>query len=234
MAEEVKQHIIQCFMSHRILTKKQAEKICRQIHQLLDVEPVPLYQCIESVNKQIEPVGMKISIARKEQDGSEWIGLVNTTKDTIAKSASTLTLAQQGYFKTVLELIVGEDTGVSSNVLLRAVDSMERKLSKRAAQEFLRDLVKEEWLHEIRGIYSIGPRTVLELLPFLQEITGIVVDECHLCSNRVVMGQRCGNENCNIKLHLYCVARLAKSRSIVKCPSCHSEWIHEIPDIIIT
>ena len=49
---------------------------------------------------------MKISIGRKEQDGSEWIGLVNTTKDTVAKSASTLTLAQQGYFKTVVCIII--------------------------------------------------------------------------------------------------------------------------------
>lgn len=33
----------------------------------------------------------------------------------------------------------------------------------------------------------MGPRCVLELLPFLPEIVGQAVDECCLCSNYVVM-----------------------------------------------
>ena len=45
---------------------------------------------------------MKIAQAKLEEDGSEWVGLVNTVQDAAAKKASGLTVAQQEYFKCIV------------------------------------------------------------------------------------------------------------------------------------
>ena len=92
-----------------------------------------------------------------------------------------------------LELMVSDDQEISSSVLLRSVDSLQRKMTKKATQDFLDDLTRGKWLHKVErtGCYTIGPRCVLELLPFLTEITGQTVDECKLCSVNVVHVSTC-------------------------------------------
>ena len=63
---------------------------------------VQLFKVVEKCNKRLEPLGMKIQSGKMEQDGSEWIGLVNTYKDEVAKRATHLTLVQLDYFKIVV------------------------------------------------------------------------------------------------------------------------------------
>ena len=69
----------------------------------------------------------------------------------------------------------------------------------------------------------MGPRSVLELMPFMSDLVGEEVDKCGMCHNNVVMvsntqqyddshflqGQSC---SCGNKLHLYCLAKLAQRR----------------------
>ena len=52
-------------------------------------------------------------------------------------------------FSVQMEMIVmGEDGTASSTALLRTVPTLERKLSHREAQEFLKSLVRDKWLKE--------------------------------------------------------------------------------------
>ena len=44
-------------------------------------------------------------------------------------------------------------------------------------------------------------------------------------------GQSCDTDGCNARLHLLCVAKIARGRESLKCPKCHREWPHEIPEI---
>ncbi len=61
-----------------------------------------LYDAIVKCNVTLEPLGMKIHSGKMEQDGSNWIGLVNTCKDEVAKRSTHLTLTQLDFFKTVV------------------------------------------------------------------------------------------------------------------------------------
>ena len=65
-----------------------------------EVKPWPEF--VAPINKSLEPLGMKISQGKLEQDGSEWVGLVNIERDTAAKKASGFSLAHQEYFRQVV------------------------------------------------------------------------------------------------------------------------------------
>ena len=86
--------------------------------------------------------------------------------------------------------------------------------------------------HFQSGVLSPGPRFVLELRPFLQELFGDDVSHCHLCKDPAIQvslslsftpslltkilyflsqGQKC---SCGTKLHLYCAAKLFNARSV--------------------
>ena len=34
-----------------------------------------------------------------------------------------------------------------------------------------------------------------------------------------------------MRLHLLCVAKLARGRDSLKCPKCRTEWPHEVPEV---
>lgn len=61
---------------------------------------------IDSNNSRLEHLGMKIQSSQIEQDGSEWLGLVNMCKDDAAKKSTHLTVVQLEYFKLVVSLSI--------------------------------------------------------------------------------------------------------------------------------
>ena len=98
----------------------------------------------------------------------------------------------------------------SSTALLNASAQMERKITRRDAQTFLKSLVRDKWLSEVvggtashlfqigittcvhvstlqsQGVYGAGPRFILELRPFLSEVFGEEVVNCHICKEAVI------------------------------------------------
>lgn len=107
-----------------------------------------------------------------------------------------------------MEQLVVEGEGLaSSTALLNASAQMERKITRRDAQTFLKALVKDKWLSEVvsftvsglfhtsitavstwqsQGVYGAGPRFILELRPFLSEVFGEDVVHCHVCKEAVI------------------------------------------------
>ena len=63
-----------------------------------------LPELIKSNNDRLEQYGMKLEFGKTEQDGTEWIGLVNTTRDEAAKKSSHMNLCQLEFFKLVVKL----------------------------------------------------------------------------------------------------------------------------------
>lgn len=51
------------------------------------------------VNEALDPLGLKVAMGRMEQDGSEWVGLVNTAIDPAAKKATLMSLPNLEYFR---------------------------------------------------------------------------------------------------------------------------------------
>jgi len=128
-----------------------------------------------------------------------------------------------------MEQLVLEGEGLaSSTVLLNASSQMERKITHRDAQAFLKSLVKDKWLSEVvkelfaqnvfyrkvvsvmftlclqsQGVYGAGPRFILELRPFLREIFGEEeIANCHICKKPVIRVSCCHDSI--VLMHVSC------------------------------
>ena len=109
----------------------------------------------------------------------------------------------------------------SSTALLNASAQMERKITRRDAQTFIKALVKDKWLSEVvsgtvsglfhisitavstwqsQGVYGAGPRFILELRPFLSEVFGEEVVHCHVCKEPVIRVSDLHSNTLNIRL----------------------------------
>lgn len=75
---------------------------CLDLHLL--EQAAPLHEYVAAINKAMEPLGMKVSLGKKEQDGSEWLGLVNTVRDAAAKKATSFSPVELEYFKKIVSL----------------------------------------------------------------------------------------------------------------------------------
>lgn len=96
-------------------------------------------------------------------------------------------------------------------------------------QVLLTKLISQKWIGENEGIFSLSPRTVLELEPYLKSQFQDVLNYCSICKNLVLRGRRCSS--CNGKIHNYCASKYFRGipDRDRKCPSCYNPMI--IPDM---
>lgn len=226
---------LQGMLSRGAITEEAAKDLYQQAAEASSSDGIQDFSAVvSSLNKSLKPLGMELANVRMESSGEKWVGVTNRAQDAASKIATTYTLAELEFFRKATEYLVLEGEGsVDSMTLLHMAATLERKLSQKAAQEFLETLVLDKWLHESEGVYSPGPRFLLELRPFLKEMFGEGdITDCASCKDPVVRGQLCGKFGCSVKLHPYCAARLASGRDVLKCPQCAQPWEHELPEIV--
>lgn len=139
-----------------------------KLHNVGTGDPAQFQSFISEVNRSIKPFGMEVAKAHMEDTGDVWYGLVNRNTDAAAAISSGYTLSELELFnKTVgiidinfslavcyyiilqLEMIVTSENGMASSTdVLRIVPNLERKLTHREAQTFLKNLCKDMWLKE--------------------------------------------------------------------------------------
>jgi len=118
---------------------------------------------------------------------------------------------------------------LSSLAALREVGNLAAKgtMTKAQAEVVLQSLVTQGWLLKSRhGRYSLSPRTILELEPYLKSTFEDEVLICASCDRIVTKGLSCFSPECRVRLHEHCyIARKNAVRSRpFKCPSCSTDW----------
>jgi hypothetical protein len=91
--------------------------------------------------------------------------------------------------------------------------------TKEQVQTLLSQFVRDGWLHESRGYYSLAPRTVLELEQYLKSEFPDNILTCSVCMQIVTKGERC---TCGSALHHHCKRRLEHTNLV--CPACATPW----------
>lgn len=84
-----------------------------------------------------------------------------------------------------------------------------------------------------KGLFYLGPRTLLELGEYLKEQADEsndddtlvnVFHDCLLCSSIISCGSKllCGNNDCKLKYHHYCIIEYSKTTGKSECPKCQT------------
>ncbi len=121
--------------------------------------------------------------------------------------------------------------GASGEASQSAID---RGLKHSEVLAVLTSLVTAGWWERSRaGYYSLTPRSLLELFPWLiatyndEDADGddwLPIKFCESCKEIVIVGERCANRDCNIRLHQNCSGSFWAGRHDQECPKCKTEW----------
>lgn len=182
--------------------------------------------------------------------------IVNTTSDPQTQLATTYAADELSFIKRILDAMfdkyntprmeVVAITEMQAIKLARPsrrqsqpdgeeqVASTDKGLKHSEVESVLTSLVKGGWMEKSReGFYSLSPRALLELRPWLVETFNdpdVAADEwqrikfCEGCKDLVTIGLRCPEPDCSLRLHDGCQDAFWRVRRGTKCPKCTREW----------
>ncbi|KAK7432656.1 hypothetical protein QQZ08_000865 [Neonectria magnoliae] len=183
--------------------------------------------------------------------------LVNTTSDPQTQLATTYSADELAFIKRVLDAMFEKFNSPRMEVL--AITDMQaiklarpnrrqsqidadtqtqtpgdRGLKHSEVEAVLASLLEGGWFEKsVESFYSLSPRALLELRPWLVETYNdpdIGPDEwqrikfCEACKEIVTVGLRCIEPNCNFRLHDICEEAFWRTRRENKCPKCSNTW----------
>ncbi|KAF9885547.1 hypothetical protein FE257_012753 [Aspergillus nanangensis] len=109
-----------------------------------------------------------------------------------------------------------------------------QSLSMSQAETVMKQLVEDGWLEKSRkGYFSLSPRGLMELRGWLVATYNDENDDgrrvnkikfCAACRDIITSGQRCGNRDCQGRLHDHCIRNFFRVQQAENCPFCKEEW----------
>ncbi|KAI9004700.1 Nse1 non-SMC component of SMC5-6 complex-domain-containing protein [Gaertneriomyces semiglobifer] len=196
------------------------------------IQTANLPDIISTLNNSLDAISLRLSRRHDPRTGEARYALINTSGDDISQLATTMSPAEAGYVKRLVESIVmgvgfsePGDHEISSTDALSIAPSCSPPLSKRDAQTLLSKLCAQTWLVERNGTYTLSLRTQMELELYLKENYPDEITECKLCMESTFTDyEEC---QCGSRLHIYCVNKF-KAREEragqLKCQECHEVW----------
>lgn len=182
--------------------------------------------------------------------------LVNTASDPQTQLATTYTPDELSFIKRLLDAMFEKYNTARMEVL--AVTEMQamklarpdrrqsqadgassqaptdRGLKHSEVENVLGGLVDGGWMERSReGFYSLSPRALLELRPWLVESYNDADAEpndwqrikfCEACKDLITVGLRCAEPDCTLRLHDACQDAFWRARRGKTCPKCSKEW----------
>ncbi|GAM90515.1 hypothetical protein ANO11243_085590 [Dothideomycetidae sp. 11243] len=114
-------------------------------------------------------------------------------------------------------------------------------LTKTEAERCLESLVAEGWLCLSRkGYYRLSPRALMELRTWLVDTYNIPAEDdddstavtkvksCNGCGEIVIVGQRCADLDCLVRVHDHCLRNVLRAAGGEVCPGCKRSWTGDV------
>ncbi|KAJ7470701.1 Nse1 non-SMC component of SMC5-6 complex-domain-containing protein [Mycena latifolia] len=191
---------------------------------------------VAKLNESLNPLDLEFRHLQEETTGRVMYAIVNRKDDEIAQMATDYTPGEIAFFKAMVEQIMLAPRGaysVSSLAALREISALKPKsnMSKSQAEVVLASFVAKGWLLKSkRGRYSLSPRALLELQPYLKSTYPEEVIECVICFEMMTKGVACPTPNCQVRMHYHCFTKwTARNRS---CTTCKRDWPVDPSDMI--
>ncbi|ESK96836.1 non-structural maintenance of chromosomes element 1-like protein [Moniliophthora roreri MCA 2997] len=184
-----------------------------------------------NVNKSLNDFELEFKGIQDETSGKKLFSLVNRKDDELAQMATDFTPNEIVFFKAIVEQIMlarKESYSLSSIAALGEVTALKDKvkMTKTQAEGVLATFVAKGWLLKSkRGRYSLSPKTLLELFPYLKATYPDEILECTICHDMITKGVACHRNNCKTRMHFHCFKTFRRHKG--ECPTCQIEWPRE-------
>lgn len=212
--------------------------------QALDSSDKEFSDYLLNITKELAFVRFELRAFRNQYDGEVYYGVVNNVADEQAKLGTKYTVPQIAFYKGIIEAIA-QDTTASG--CITNIDALNIRLENQngigsqspsgtstvpyAFKNFtisqkdktIDELVQDRWLCSIPdGKIGLGVRSFLDLRSWFRSND---VTSCEICNEAGVKAELCQKEDCNTRIHHYCLKKKFSQRMAEKvCPSCGTEW----------
>ncbi|KAL0119241.1 hypothetical protein PUN28_009671 [Cardiocondyla obscurior] len=174
---------------------------------------------LREINAKLQPLYMTIKCINCEVTGQLYWIFVNTVEDKTTSLQSEFSQAELSLLRSVFsEIVTSNSHCISSTFCLNLCSSLNQKLTKTSAEEFLHEMVIRKWLCSKGGKYYMGVRSIAELLQYFKDTYEEKFKICSLCKQELLYGQKCNN--CNAVTHIHCLENCTRTDGL-GCPSCH-------------
>ncbi|XP_077279379.1 SMC5-SMC6 complex component Non-SMC element 1 [Temnothorax americanus] len=180
---------------------------------------------LSEINAQLRPLYMTVKCTTCEVTGQLYWVFASTVLDKSASFHPEFSQAELALLRSVYSEIVTSSNGyVSSTFCLNLCSSLNLRLSKADADEFLREMVARKWLYSKDGKYYMGVRSIAELLQYFKDTYENNLQICTLCKQELFYSEKCSA--CDAATHVYCLENYARTHGgPAGCPTCR----HPVP-----
>ncbi|KAL0071515.1 hypothetical protein AAF712_001372 [Marasmius tenuissimus] len=244
-AGDVQRLFLQAVLSRGILSENVARAIWLQCIEAVKNEDASINvpytntetswdSFLDNVNKTLNDLELEFKAIQDEITGKRLLSIVNRKDDEAAQLATEFTANEIVYFKAIVEQIMlarNESFSMSSMAALGEVTALKGKINmtKTQAENVLASFVAKGWLLKSkRGRYSLSPRTLLELYPYMKASYPNELIECTICHEVITRGMACHTRNCSVRMHFHCFKTFRNRKG--ECPQCKAEWPKEATD----
>lgn len=225
------QAFLQWLIARRSVTLDETKSILTDIKRIANPDaPLTNQQealdALDRAHVEFEPFGLDVVEWRDElQDERRWM-LVNKTAGYIAHKATGYTADEIGYFRAILSAIFESSSDYSWQKNLGYRDlNVEKQLPRQDVDKLVQRLVDDSWLAERNNKIYIGPRTYVELKPYLNETFGDLLYTCRGCDELFTRGKQCSTDRCPVRLHLKCERAFYARNGGKACPDCGQDLL---------
>ncbi|KAK2585469.1 hypothetical protein KPH14_010127 [Odynerus spinipes] len=186
-------------------------------------------ETVNEINKQLQPLNMLIKTVTCEITGETYWALTNTVLPDVNIFQVEFSRSQLELLRQIFSKIITESDGcVSSITCLNLCLSLDTKMLKTDANEFLDDVVKRKWLFLKNGQYYVGVRSIAELMPYFKATYEDSLHTCSLCKEIIFFGKRC--THCETMMHLTCLKKYVEVTHSPNCVTCKNHIEMDIID----
>lgn len=172
------------------------------------------------INAKLRPLCMTIKCINCEITGELYWIFASTVQDKTASFNPEFSQAELALLRSVYSEIVTSHNGyVSSTFCLNLCSSLNVRLTKTDAEQFLQEMVNRRWLCSKEGKYYMGVRSIAELLQYFKDTYEDNLQICTLCKQELFYGEKCNS--CNATTHVYCLENYTRNHGGSGCPNCH-------------
>lgn len=184
------------------------------------------------VSRAITQVGLEIRRAKDEVTSVETFVVVNARGDSAAQLATAFSPQEVVFVKALIrEIFTAPGNAYSLSTMNAAAlgQSMQPELPASRVQAICKALIRQDWLQEHRGFYSLTLRALVELTNYLKSAFEEYVHACTECKDIVTKGRSCATPTCSVWVHQGCLAAYENQirtvdRQQMICKGCKHDW----------
>lgn len=205
---DIRSRFLQVLIFQPVLKVEKAVEILSTLSKK-QMSIASMERIVKGLNPQLSRYYQMVKCVLSDITGEKYLVLVNTVSNPFTLSIPTYSDNEMKMFSLIIDqLICGEHAGGITTIdILNLSSQITPPISKSEAEQIMKKLVREDWLHNEYGTIYFGVRTTAEMTPLLLDHYRDFIRVCSRCKSVALTSVSCNNKECSAVLHFHCLEK---------------------------